>query len=126
VLGYGLISFIASQSSTWILTWDYTITNLYEEVDIKLLSRRLRLKWWKKFNNELVSITKVQDWIRYHSGKKSELSSSLNKESLFLSNKKNIMATLTSASSKEEFEKTLEMTTLFHDSANNSSDEGSS
>jgi len=105
VPGYRLISFVASQSITWILAWDYSITNLYEEVDIKLLSRRLRIKWWKKFNNDVVSITKVQDWLKYHSEKKPEASSSLNKESLFLSNKQKIMAALASASSKEEFEK---------------------
>jgi len=85
-------------------------------VDIKLLSRRLRIKWWKKFNNDVVSITKVQDWLKYHSEKKPEVSSSLNKESLFLSNKQKIMVALASASSKEEFEKTLEKTASFHGS----------
>jgi len=126
VLGYRLISFVASQSIKWILAWDYTITNLYEKVNIKLLSRRLRLKWWKKLNNDIVSITKIQDWIRHHSEKKPEISSSLNEESLFLFNKQKIMAALASTSSKEEFEKTLEKVTSLHGSTNNSSDKWSS
>jgi len=38
------MSFVASQSITWILAWDYVITNPYDEVDIKMLSKKLQIK----------------------------------------------------------------------------------
>jgi len=44
VLGYRLISFVASQCITWIMAWDYGITHPYEGVEIKSLSRRIIIK----------------------------------------------------------------------------------
>ncbi|WVZ14128.1 hypothetical protein V8G54_011694 [Vigna mungo] len=53
--GYRLISFVATQSITWIVAWEYIIESAYENVDIKSLSRRFKLKWWNKFNSSLIS-----------------------------------------------------------------------
>jgi len=90
-----------------------------------MLSRQIRIKWWKKFNIDVVCIRKIQEWLNHDPSSKQEISS-LNKESLFLSNKQKIMAALASASSKEEFEKTLEKATSLHGSAKDNSEEGSS
>jgi len=49
VSGYRLISFVASQAITWILSWNYLIITPYKGTDLKMLSRQIRIKWWKKF-----------------------------------------------------------------------------
>jgi len=60
VPGYRLIYFIVSQAITWIVVWDYTFVQPYEGVKFKILSRKIKIKWWKKFNNKLVCKNKIQ------------------------------------------------------------------
>ncbi|RDX88183.1 hypothetical protein CR513_30256, partial [Mucuna pruriens] len=61
VLGYRLISFVASQAISWIMAWEYTTIQQYETVDIKTLCRQTKVKWWKKFNNNLISKSKIDE-----------------------------------------------------------------
>jgi len=45
VSSYQLISFVASQSTTWIVAWDYIVINLYNGIDIKMLVEKIIIKW---------------------------------------------------------------------------------
>ncbi|RDX97831.1 hypothetical protein CR513_19355, partial [Mucuna pruriens] len=38
VTGYRLISFVASQAITWIFSWEYVIIQLYEGIDLKIIT----------------------------------------------------------------------------------------
>lgn len=67
VLGYNLISFIASQTVTWIMAWEYTIQSPYEGIEFKVLIRKIKIKWWKKFNINLICKNKIQEWITHNS-----------------------------------------------------------
>jgi len=109
VPGYRLISFVASQCITWIVAWDYAITQPYEGVEIKSLSRRIRIKWWRKFNTKLVQKEKIKEWLQITQAQTEEHPQRINEESLFLSEKQRVMAALASASLKEEFERTLKI-----------------
>lgn len=107
VQGYQMISFIASQGITWIAAWKYTIYHPYEDIDMKMLARQIRIKWWKKFNTDLIKKERINEWL-INAGimQKVELPQSTD-ESAFLMEKQKLMAALASTSSKEELEKLL-------------------
>ncbi|RDX95106.1 hypothetical protein CR513_22413, partial [Mucuna pruriens] len=113
VPSYLLISFVASQAITWIMAWEYTTIQQYETVDIKTLCRQTKVKWWKKFNNNLISKSKIDEWVNSNSKSTSQQNTSPLKkqeeerEASFLLEKQKIMAELASAISMEEFETTL-------------------
>ncbi|RDY06063.1 hypothetical protein CR513_10017, partial [Mucuna pruriens] len=69
---YRIISFVASQSITWILAWDYMIISQYESeiIDMKMLTRKIKVKWWRKFNIELISKAKISELLNNNKTKK--------------------------------------------------------
>ncbi|RDX67953.1 Orf V, partial [Mucuna pruriens] len=127
VPGYRIISFVASQSITWILVWEYVIIPQYEEeiIDMKLLARKVKVKWWKKFNTEIINKTKISKRLKNNKAKKGlPPKLELNKESLFLLEKQRLMAELATSTTVEEFYSKAK--SLQRGSSKNESDEGSS
>ncbi|RDY07394.1 hypothetical protein CR513_08511, partial [Mucuna pruriens] len=49
------------------MAWEYTTIQQYETVDIKTLCRQTNVKWWKKFNNNLISKSKIDEWVNNNS-----------------------------------------------------------
>ncbi|RDX97481.1 Tf2-11, partial [Mucuna pruriens] len=99
---YIMISFIASQSITWILAWDYKVIPQYEDeiTDMKLLTRKIR----KKFNIELINKAKISKWLKNNKTKKLlPPKVELNKESLFLMEKQRLMTELAASTTAEKF-----------------------
>lgn len=54
----------------------------YERIEIKMLLRKIKIKWWKKFNNNLVCKNMIQEWLKHNSWSKDSLP--LKKDALFL------------------------------------------
>nr|KYP56455.1 polyprotein [Cajanus cajan] len=109
---YRLISFVASQNITWIATWDYLYRRSNEESP-RILTRNVKVKWWKKFDTKLLSKKRIDEWTRNSSlttiktsTHDKELS---DQEVQFLVDKRKIMAELASATSQEEFEERLKL-----------------
>ncbi|RDX97484.1 hypothetical protein CR513_19742, partial [Mucuna pruriens] len=96
-----------------------------EITDMKLLTRKIRVKWWKKFNTELISKAKISKWLKNNKTKKLlPPKVELNKESLFLMEKQRLMAELVAFTTVEEFYNKAR--TLQGGSSKRESDEGSS
>ena len=105
VQGYKLISFVASQGITWIMTWDYSTANFSDDIDIIYLVRSIWIKWCTKFNITLIKKEKINEWVKNFLQispveKKGE-------KALFLAEKNKIMVALSAAASEEEFEEWL-------------------
>ena len=102
VQGYRLISFVASQGITWIMTWDYSAAKLSDDIDLIYLVRSNRIKWWTKFNITLIKKERIDEWVKiFYQVSLAEKQG--DKEALFLAEKNKIMATLPAATSKEKF-----------------------
>ncbi|RDX88196.1 hypothetical protein CR513_30243, partial [Mucuna pruriens] len=92
---------------------EYTTTQQYETIHIKILCRQTKVKWWKKFNNNLISKSKINEWVSNNSKSTSQQNTSPlkkqqeEKEASFLLEKQKVMAELASATTVEEFEATL-------------------
>jgi len=103
---YRLISYVATQSITWIMAWDYIIEPTYENVDIKSLSRKLKIKCLSKFNMGFISKRNIDQWQANYRQKKEEINLSLTQESLFLVEKQQLLEEL-AATSMKEFEQII-------------------
>jgi hypothetical protein len=96
------------------MTWDYKIFQLFENSNICSLARSIRIKWWNKFNLDLVQKSRIDEWINLIIQKapvqKPRLlhPSQSSNESLFLQEKSRIMAELAAVSSQEEFTSKLQ------------------
>ncbi|RDX88184.1 hypothetical protein CR513_30255, partial [Mucuna pruriens] len=94
------------------MAWEYTTIQQYETIDIKTLCRQTKVKWWKKFNNNLISKSKIDEWVNNNLKSTSQQNTSPlqkqkeEKEASFLLEKQKIMAELVSVTSVEEFEAT--------------------
>jgi len=66
-----------------------------------MLSRKIKIKWWKKLNNKLVCKSRIQEQKKHNSGNKESFE--LKQDTLFLAEKIQLMAVLPSTTSKEEF-----------------------
>ena len=64
VQSYRLISFVASQRITWIMTWDYSTAKFSDDIDLLYLVRSIRIKWWTKFNIALIKRERIDEWIK--------------------------------------------------------------
>lgn len=126
VEGYCFISFVASQGIIWIMAWEYIYTRYSESVNIKILSRQVKIKWWKKFNIELVSKPKINEWLQLHKPPISQLDKTAAEETRFLAEKQQIMAELASATSASEFEARLAKVRQSEDTTKGGSDESTS
>ena len=124
--GYRLMTFTASQAITWIMTWDYSIAQLYDNSEVCSLVRSIRIKWWSKFNHSLVEKPKLDEWIKINvkmtSSPKALPSSSSqsSNESLFLQEKSRIMAELAAVTSHEEFSSQIKRLNTLASSSTNS------
>jgi len=89
-----------------------------------MLSRKIQIKWWKKFNNNLVCKNRIQEWLKNNSGSKDN--PALKQDTLFLAEKRKLMEVLASTTSKEEFEKAFQKATFSKGSEKASNDDESS
>jgi len=96
----------------------------YEGVKIRMLSRKIKIKWWKKFNNKLVCKNRIKEWIKHNS--RSKDSPALKQDAFFLVEKQQLIASLASTTSKEEFERALQKDTSSKGSDKVSTDNESS
>nr|KYP31727.1 hypothetical protein KK1_047809 [Cajanus cajan] len=99
---YKMITFVASQNITWIVTWDYIFRQPYDNVPLKILSRSIKIKWWKKFDLNLISKPRIKEWAKGNSPTvlQQDNKKKLAKDTQFLAEKRKIMAELASASSQ--------------------------
>ncbi|RDX87438.1 hypothetical protein CR513_31087, partial [Mucuna pruriens] len=77
----------------------HLISFQYETIDIKTLCRQTKVKWWKKFNNNLISKSKIDEWSSQEAKRR--------KGSIILIREVKIIPKLASATSVEEFEAIL-------------------
>jgi len=77
-------------------------------------------------NTKLVQKDYIKEWLRISQAQTEEIPQRMNEESLFLSEKQKVMVALASASSKEEFERTLQIKTSIHGSNEDNSEAESS
>ncbi|RDX65401.1 hypothetical protein CR513_55945, partial [Mucuna pruriens] len=82
---------------------------------MKILTRKIKVKWWRKFNTEIISKIKISEWLR---------NNKFRKESLFLLEKQRLMAELAASTTAEEFYSKAR--SLQGGSSKYDSDEGSS
>ena len=76
---------------------------LSKEIDIIYLVPSIRIKWWTKFNIDLIKKERIDEWVK-NSQQVSLDEKQGEKEALFLAEKQKIMAALAAATSEEEFE----------------------
>jgi len=88
------------------MAWDYIIEPTYENVDIKSLSRKLKIKCLSKFNMGFISKRNIDQWQANYRQKKEEINLSLTQESLFLVEKQQLLEEL-AATSMKEFEQII-------------------
>ncbi|XP_029125188.1 uncharacterized protein LOC114915130 [Cajanus cajan] len=114
---YKMITFVASQNITWIVTWDYIFRQPYDNVPLRVLSRCIKVKWWNKFDMNLINKARIKEWVQSNSPAimTQENKKRISKDSQFLAEKSKIMAELASASSQEEFEERLRLVRALQD-----------
>nr|KYP34346.1 polyprotein [Cajanus cajan] len=113
--GYKFISFIVSQNITWIMSWDYEYRQPYSNNNLLLLTRSIKVKWWKKFDINLLSLKRIDDWVKTSSLGITKPSKDLDEETKFLAEKSKIMVELASATSQDEFEERLKLIQALQD-----------
>nr|KYP43243.1 polyprotein [Cajanus cajan] len=111
---YKMITFVASQNITWIVTWDYIFRQPYDNVPLKVLARCIKVKWWNKFDLNLISKTRIKEWVN-NTSPKQDNKTQISKDTQFLAEKRKIMAELASATSQEEFEERLRLVRSIQD-----------
>jgi len=104
------------------MAWDYIIEPTYENVDIKSLSRKFKIKWWSKFNTCIISKRNIDQWQANYRQRKEEKNQSLTQESLFLAEKQQLLAELAATASMKEFEQVIKEKST---TSNNDSEEES-
>lgn len=117
-----LISFCASFGINWITSWSYGTEKLWDDCNITEVVRELRIRWWNKFNLELLSRDRLNEWFRKNPNYLAKTKHEDN-EALFLSKKSKIMAELSSSTNKKEFliKLWMAMTTSGDDKSDNDS-----
>nr|KYP40341.1 hypothetical protein KK1_038333 [Cajanus cajan] len=114
---YKMITFVASQNVTWIVTWDYIFRQPYDNIPLKILSRCIKIKWWNKFDMNLISKSRIKEWAQNNSPAflTQESKKRISRDTQFLAEKSKIMAELASATSQEEFEARLQLIRALQD-----------
>ncbi|RDY01159.1 hypothetical protein CR513_15558, partial [Mucuna pruriens] len=95
--------------SSWTSNINVSHKRYLKYMNLKILAREIRVKWWKKFNNSLVSKSKIKGWINNNQQKGGNSQAIiLTEEPLFLTEKQKLMAKLATTTSAKELHHMLQ------------------
>jgi hypothetical protein len=120
-----ILIFHASFGISWITSWTFRKELSVPDSNIFWIIRCNKVKWWNKFNPELINTQVIQNWCAKHpryliKGLDTE------KESEFLAEKSKFLADLSSSSNKKELLKKLQAAISESDINNDEDSVGSS
>lgn len=119
-----LLAFHATFGISWITSWTYKKDLSAPDSNIFWITRNIKIKWWNKFNPELIKESVLSSW--FSKNPNFVISHpDADKESGFLAEKTKFLAELTSSSNKKDFLKKLQAA-LSESDANNDEDSVSS
>ncbi|XLU49654.1 hypothetical protein S245_044468, partial [Arachis hypogaea] len=112
---YKFILFIAAMGISWIMTWEYDSAAYEECSSIQYLVRIIKIKWWNKYDINLLSKRAIDQWLTTSQKRPAITASSTTneqiaykKETQFLAQKRQIMAALAAATSEEDIQSSLQ------------------
>ncbi|XLT03424.1 hypothetical protein HN51_052775 [Arachis hypogaea] len=100
---------------SWIMTWEYDSAAYEECSSIQYLVRIIKIKWWNKYDINLLSKRAIDQWLSTSQKRPATTASSATneqiaykKETQFLAQKRQIMAALAAATSEEDIQSSLQ------------------
>ncbi|KAI5396493.1 hypothetical protein KIW84_062637 [Lathyrus oleraceus] len=97
-----LLCFCAVFGITWISSWTFSTDPLWEGSSSTQLVKKFSVKWWSKFNPDLLSPSRLDSWFKSHPGLCKEKAISP-EDTSFLLDKSKLLASLSATSSHKEF-----------------------
>jgi hypothetical protein len=111
-----LLCFCAAFGITWISSWTFGTEPLWADAPAQALVKRYSVKWWSKFNPELISSKRLADWCRQHPDL-CKPSITAPADANFLSERSRLLASLAATSDPQQFmSKLQEAMSTFSDS----------
>ncbi|KAK2353556.1 hypothetical protein QL285_091163 [Trifolium repens] len=120
-----ILAFHATFGISWITSWTFKKELSVPNSHVFWIIRCIRVKWWNKFNPELINSQILQDWFTKHPRCLIKAPDT-NKESEFLAEKSKFLADLSSSSNKKELLKKLQAAISESDVNNDDDSVGSS
>jgi hypothetical protein len=120
-----ILAFHATFGISWITSWTFKKELSVPNSQVFWIVRCIRVKWWNKFNPELINSQVLQDWFIKHPRCLIKTLDT-NKESEFLAEKSKFLADLSSSSNKKELLKKLQAAISESDVNNDDDSVGSS
>ena len=65
-----LLCFCAVFGITWISSWTFSTDPLWEGSSSTQLVKKFSVKWWSKFNPDLLSPSRLDSWFKSHPGQR--------------------------------------------------------
>jgi hypothetical protein len=96
-----LLAFCAVFSITWITAWSFATQQIWPACTGQELVKKIKIKWWVKFNPALLDSKILDEWFRNNPTKCKSVS--VPEEATFLANRAKLMASLSSTSDPKEF-----------------------
>lgn len=115
-----LLAYVAAMGICWIMAWDYDSMKYIDNLSVQYLVRVIKVKWWNKFDYNLVSKQAIDSWVNFSTNKKTSPTTSHDKQSIiksyqeqsqFLAQKQQIIAALTTSTSEEEMKERIQAIT---------------
>jgi hypothetical protein len=111
-----LLCFCAAFGITWITSWTFGTELLWADASAQELVKRYSIKWWSKFNPDLISSKRLADWCRQHPDL-CKPSITAPADANFLSDRSRLLASLAATSNPQQFmNKLQEAMSTFSDS----------
>ncbi|CAL5212309.1 unnamed protein product [Lathyrus oleraceus] len=96
-----LLCFCVVFGITWISSWNFSTDPLWEGSSSTQLVKKFSVKWWSKFNPDLLSPSRLDSWFKSHPGLCKEKAISP-EDTSFLLDKSKLLASLSATSSHKE------------------------
>jgi hypothetical protein len=110
-----LLCFCAAFGITWITSWTFGTELLWADASAQELVKRYSIKWWSKFNPDLISSKRLAEWCRHHPDL-CKPSITAPADANFLSDRSRLLASLAAISNPQQFmNKLQEAMTAFSD-----------
>lgn len=97
-----LLSFYAILGIILIMSCTFSSEQLWQDCSVSQLIKKFSIKWWIKFNSDLLTTTKLEAWCKAHPKlcKNTNISS---EDTALLMDRSKLLATLSDATSHNEF-----------------------
>ncbi|CAJ2665578.1 unnamed protein product [Trifolium pratense] len=119
-----VLAFHATFGISWITSWTFKKELSIPNSNTFWIVRSIRIKWWNKFNPDLIKAQVLQDW--FNKNPKCLVPKEVaEKEEEFLAEKSKFLADLSSSTNKKEFLKKLQVA-ISESDINNDEDSGDS